>query len=49
LSRPSTDFFLRRRPFFVIAGLDPAIHAMTTQQRLRGDFTGRLLQQPQFF
>jgi hypothetical protein len=49
LSRPSTDFFLRRRPFFVIAGLDPAIHVMTMQQMPRGDFTRRLLQQPQFF
>jgi hypothetical protein len=28
-----------RRPLSVIAGLDPAIHAMTPQQAPPGDFT----------
>jgi hypothetical protein len=46
LCRPSTDFLSCTLP--VIAGLDPAIHAMTMQWGQRRDFT-RLLEALEFF
>jgi hypothetical protein len=49
LCRPSTDFFLPDHSRSVIAGLDPAIHAMTVQSALRKDFTRSPLQLRQFF
>jgi hypothetical protein len=43
------ELILPRQSLSVIAGLDPAIHAMTVQWTLRGDFTRRLIQLRQFF
>jgi hypothetical protein len=49
LCRPSTSSSLPAETLSVIAGLDPAIHAMTLPLSLRGDFTRRPFQPPRFF
>jgi hypothetical protein len=47
---PAIHGFLSAAPSpTVIAGLDPAIHAMTLPLALRGDFARRPLQLRQFF